>query len=279
MKKRTFTIQGKTYGSITDAAKQYNLTVKLVSRRLKAGWSAEQAVGISEPPKRAAPNAKLLETSKGKFKSIREASKVSGVSEANINARLRLGWSPDQACGFSPPTKRPSNNAREIKCAGKTFESRASLASEYGISHTKVGKRLRNGWTPEQAVGLEAPPPRYRNSDGSERSHSWANPQRTSDGKLFAGSKDGKYLLYSITNELTGKAYVGITTTTLSTRFYHHKKAAEENKGGAQSKLYNAMRKYGVENFSINLLRDDAQTIDELLEQEVSTIKKLKTIF
>ena len=106
MKKRMFTIQGKTYGSITDAAKQYNLTVKLVSRRLKAGWTAEQAVESLNLP-RAASNAKFLQTSKGKFKSIREASKVSGVSEANINARLRLGGHPIKRVDFLLLLKDP----------------------------------------------------------------------------------------------------------------------------------------------------------------------------
>lgn len=275
---RALTIQGKAYDSITDAARSYDLTVQLVSRRLKAGWTAEQAVGISEPPKRIAPNMKELKTSRGIFKSVREASKISGVSEANINARLKLGWSHDQACGFSPPPKRRSNNAKKIQCNGKIFDSKAALASAYNLPYRKLIKRLLNGWTPEQAVGLDAPPPRYRNSDGSKRSHSWANPQRTSEGKLFAGSKDGKYLLYAINNKLNGKSYIGITTTTLSTRWYHHKKSAEEGTGSSHSKLYNAMRKFGAENFSITLLRDDAKSVEELLEQEVSTIRELDTI-
>jgi hypothetical protein len=103
MKKREFNIRGTAFSSLTEAAKEYGLTVQLVSRRLKDDWTLEQAVGIEPPPKRLAHNAKSLETTKGQFESVRAASKASGVSEANINARLKLGWTPDQACGFASP--------------------------------------------------------------------------------------------------------------------------------------------------------------------------------
>ena len=278
MKKREFNILGTAFSSLTEAAKEYGLTVQLVSRRLKDDWTLEQAVGVDPPPKRLAHNAKSLKTTNGQFASVREASKASGVSQANINARLKLGWTPDQACGFAPAPKRVSNNASQVKCAGKIFTSKAALADAYEIPYRRLAKRLRSGWTPEQAVGLDDAPPRYRNSDGSKRNHSWANPQITVDGKMFAGSKDGKYLLYAIENNINDKKYIGVTTTTLATRFYHHQRAAEDNKGGSSSKLYNAMRKLGLDNFSITLLRDDAKSIEELLEQETAVIKEQDTV-
>ena len=278
MKKREFYIRGTAFSSLTEAAKEYGLTVQLVSKRLKDDWTLEQAVGIEPPPKRLAHNAKSLETTKGQFESVRAASKASGVSEANINARLKLGWTPDQACGFASSPKRASNNASQVECAGKSFDSKAALADAYEIPYRKLAKRLRSGWTPEQAVGLDHAPPRYRNSDGSKRDHSWANPKVTNDGKMFAGSKDGNYLLYAIENNINDKTYIGVTTTTLATRFYHHQRAAEDNKGSSSSKLYNAMRKLGLDNFSITLLRDDAKSIEELLEQETAAIKEQDTV-
>ena len=278
MKKRELNILGSTFSSLTEAAKEYGLTVQLVSRRLKGDWTLEQAVGVEPPPKRLAHNAKSLKTIKGQFESVREASKASGVPEANIIARLKLGWTSDQACGFASAPKKGSNNASQVKCAGKIFVSKAALADAYDIPYRKLAKRLRIGWTPEQAVGLEDAPPRYRNSDGSKRDHSWANPQTTSDGKMFAGSKDGTYLLYAIENNINDKKYIGVTTTTLATRFYHHQRAAEDNKGGSSSKFYNAMRKFGLDNFSIILLRDDAKSIEELLEQEMAAIKEQDTV-
>ena len=95
---------------------------------------------------------------------------------------------------------------------------------------------------------------------------------------MFAGSKDGKYLLYAIENNINDKKYIGVTTTTLATRFYHHQRAADDKKGGSSSKLYNAMRKLGLDNFSITLLRDDAKSIEELLEQETAAIKEQGTV-
>lgn len=278
MKKREFNILGTAFSSLTEAAKAYGLTVQLVSRRLKDGWTLEQAVGVEPLPKRLAHNAKPLKTTNGQFESVRAASKASGVSEANINARLKLGWTPDQACGFASAPMRVSNNASQIKCAGKIFVSKAALADAYQIPYQKLAKRLRSGWTPEQAVGLDSAPPRYRNSDGSKRDHSWTNPQITRDGKMFAGSKDGQYLLYAIENNINDKKYIGVTTTALATRFYHHQRAAKDNKGGSSSKLYNAMRKLGLNNFSIKLLRDDAKSIEELLEQEMAAIREQGTV-
>ena len=79
-----------------------------------------------------------------------------------------------------------------------------------------------------------------------------------------------------IENTLNDKKYIGITTTSLSTRFYHQK--VEASKKGSRSKLYNAMRKLGVNEFSISILRNDASNIEELLHQETKTILDFDSI-
>ena len=277
MKFQKFTVRGTQYESMTQLANSYGLNVKTVSRRIKAGWNVEQAIGLNPPPKREATNGATLATSKGTYKSVREASKASGVAEANIHARLKLGWNADQACGYDSPPKRESNNSQKTVCAGKSYASKTALATAYNLSPRRVAKRLRNGWTPEQAVGLEEPPPRYRNADGSARNHSWVNPVRTKEGKLFAGSGSGRYLLYVIENSMNDKKYIGITTTSLATRFYQHKLSAKTASSTA-SKLYNAINKIGIENFSIRLLRDDANSIEQLLDQEVQAIREMQTL-
>lgn len=274
---KTFTVRGTHYGSMTELASAYRLTVQTVSRRMRAGWSVEQAIGLNPPPKREATNQVTLVTSKGTYKSIRAASEISGVTEANIQARLKLGWSADQACGYEDRPQRESNNSQRTVCAGKSYPSKTALAAAYDLPAKRVRKRLRNGWSAEQAVGLEEPPPRYRNTDGSAREHSWVKPTRNKKGQLHAESADGNYLLYVIENSVNDKKYVGITTTSLNTRFYLHKAAARKSKSKT-SKLYNAIKKLGEDNFAIRLLRDDASSIDELLDQEVAAIKEMQTI-
>ena len=54
--------------------------------------------------------------------------------------------------------------------------------------------------------------------------------------------------IYKITNKLNGKMYIGQTTHTIEWRWKRHIKAMQD---GSQTNLYKAMRKYGVENFTI----------------------------
>jgi len=73
-------------------------------------------------------------------------------------------------------------------------------------------------------------------------------------------------LIYKITNTLNGKCYIGYTKTNITTRWQRHVK--ELNKG-TNRKLYDAMRKYGVKNFTIEEIdRDDTATQEEWLHLE-----------
>lgn len=53
--------------------------------------------------------------------------------------------------------------------------------------------------------------------------------------------------IYKITNDINNKIYIGQTTRSLSKRWSQHKHNSKEG----QTHLYRAMRKYGVEHFSI----------------------------
>ena len=74
--------------------------------------------------------------------------------------------------------------------------------------------------------------------------------------------------VYCIENRVNGKKYIGITTRTINKRFEEHKKA--------NSYIGYAIRKYGVNNFSISEL-DIAETHEELCQLEVFYIEKFKT--
>lgn len=67
-------------------------------------------------------------------------------------------------------------------------------------------------------------------------------------------------IIYKITNKINGKVYIGQTIYTLARRKANHIKCA---KNGVDRHLYNAMRKYGIENFEFEEI-DRADNIDDL---------------
>jgi group I intron endonuclease len=73
-------------------------------------------------------------------------------------------------------------------------------------------------------------------------------------------------LIYKITNKINGKSYIGYTSATISKRWNEHIKKLYN---GTNRKLYDAMRKYGEENFYIEEIdRDDSATKEEWLHLE-----------
>lgn len=77
-------------------------------------------------------------------------------------------------------------------------------------------------------------------------------------------------LIYKITNQINGKIYIGQTIGILSKRWREH--CFEANNGVKTYYLYQAMRKYGIENFSIEQIE---QCSNELLnEREIFWIDK-----
>ena len=61
--------------------------------------------------------------------------------------------------------------------------------------------------------------------------------------------------IYKITNDINNKIYIGQTSTTIEERFNSHKK--DMTKRNLEHRpLYNAMNKYGIEHFSIELIEE-----------------------
>jgi len=75
-------------------------------------------------------------------------------------------------------------------------------------------------------------------------------------------------LVYTITNTLNNKIYVGQTTRSLEVRWSEHKAAIKYR----NEPLYRAMRKYGVGDFRIQQI-DTANSLEELNKKEAYYIK------
>ena len=80
--------------------------------------------------------------------------------------------------------------------------------------------------------------------------------------------KDAAGVVYCITNHVNGKRYIGITSRSIEKRFAEHCKA--------DSYIGKAIRKHGVENFSMFEI-DYASSISELYEKEMLWIEQYKT--
>ena len=85
--------------------------------------------------------------------------------------------------------------------------------------------------------------------------------------------------VYIITNQINGKQYVGLTTKTIQSRLTRHiydAKREDRNKGSLL--LTRAIRKYGKENFKIDLVSNDFLSIQELKRGETAAIKSFNTL-
>lgn len=79
-------------------------------------------------------------------------------------------------------------------------------------------------------------------------------------------------IVYMITNTVNDRVYVGLTSGSLDKRWREHCCAANTN---VDKPLYRAMRKHGVDKFSIHKIYD-ATSIDDMREAEIRFIAQLK---
>lgn len=78
-------------------------------------------------------------------------------------------------------------------------------------------------------------------------------------------------IIYIIKNNLNNKVYIGQTITNIKTRFNQHCKNSTLK--SRHYKIYNAIKKYGKENFYIEVLESNIE-IDKLDEREIYYIEK-----
>lgn len=81
------------------------------------------------------------------------------------------------------------------------------------------------------------------------------------------------WLIYKIINKVNGKLYIGLTTN-LKKRWNYHLLEVKDS----DRPLYQAMRKYGIENFNIEVIQENIPTEQEALLLESRYIKDLNTL-
>lgn len=274
-------VDGREFVSIKQAADHFGVSLQTAARRLRNGWAAEQALGLHPAPRRRHAGREVV-TSAGRFPSVVAAAEHFRIDPSLLASRLDAGWRPDEAVDLEaharPPVVRTSQHAAastvEVEFGERVFPNLAEFARHFGLAPDVVRKRLARGWSKAQAVEVETAPPRLREKDGTARTHAWREVA-TVDNRAVPSAAPGEFKLYLITNAANGHEYVGITVTPLDTRLRGHRAAA---RNGMKSKLYNAMRRYGIANFKISLLRSDAKDFAELQHQEVEEISRRGTV-
>ncbi len=216
---------------------------------------------------------KIIVDSKS-FDNLADAARYYNLLPSTVRARLRSGWSINEAFGIKF-RERPTNFKKPIVFLGNKFNSLKDRDNYYKLNKSVIEKRIQRGWTDEQAAGIEPPPHRHRNIDGSHRKSNLKLFEEI-EGKVFPKTTIGNYNLYSIYNDFNNKEYIGVTTSSIRSRLIQHKYNAKNSNRPA--KIYRAMRKYGLNKFKIKLLRNDAKNFKELLEQEANYIKQNNTI-
>ena len=85
--------------------------------------------------------------------------------------------------------------------------------------------------------------------------------------------------IYCFTNLINNKKYIGSTTQHYDIRYKQHLyNAKHENSNRYMYPLYCAIRKYGIENFSFEILEEYNGSYQELLKLESNYITNLNTI-
>lgn len=73
--------------------------------------------------------------------------------------------------------------------------------------------------------------------------------------------------IYKVTNCINNKVYIGLTTLSVKRRWGQHKVECKRSDKYPNNKFYNALRKYGIENFTIEQIEEADNTILPQREQ------------
>ena len=79
--------------------------------------------------------------------------------------------------------------------------------------------------------------------------------------------------VYKIANNVNGKVYIGITSQGADVRFGHH---LYEARSGSTFPIHNAIRKYGVDNFTVETIAE-CESYEQLKELEKKFIKEYQS--
>lgn len=274
METKEIVCNGVRYPTIKEFSSAFSKSPSTVARRLRGGWSPEEAVGL-RTRKRIGHGISVLVKGR-KFRTIKDACTAYSVDPKTIRARISKGYSAEDAIlgNLKQRGARPLKTCFEFN--GKFYKSGKEVEAAFKIKWALVVRRMKVGWTKSQALGVSDAPPRFRNFEGHARSTNWKQVRVSVENDIEPTPDANGYKLYVIRNLKNNLEYIGITVQGLQMRFKQHIDAATNT--NRRSRFVNAIRKYGKNNFSISLIRNDAKSFAELQNQEIEEIRARDTV-
>lgn len=147
--------QGKTYKNRADLCHAFGVKpTTFRNRHNKRGYSLEQALGLEPIPDKRKKQYHL----QGKtYDSKKAFLSAFNIREVTFDDRVKRGYTLAQAVGLESVTRKRqtvSLLAKKIVVDGHEYQSHEACRKAFGISSSSLSVRLKNGWTPEEAVGL-----------------------------------------------------------------------------------------------------------------------------
>ena len=84
---------------------------------------------------------------------------------------------------------------KSIVFLGKKFSSIKDRDTYHGLNKNVIERRIKRGWTSKQAAGIEPPPHRHREIDGSPRKSNLKLFEEI-EGSIFPKTNFGNYKLF-----------------------------------------------------------------------------------
>lgn len=146
-KDRDLFVEGRNFSSIMDLSRHYKIPESTIRFSLNRGESIEKAVGlISEK------NLFPLEFDGRIFVSQTEIAAHYGVDRATFSYRMKSpDWTLRQALGLDAKSAKGT----EVRVDGRDFPSNSAVARYFSIGIQTFKRRLRDGWSMEEACNLK----------------------------------------------------------------------------------------------------------------------------
>jgi hypothetical protein len=154
------TVNGQAFKSISDAAKYYHIPRSKVYRELKLNVPIDEIFGIDEGDTvtHGSTSARTVTCNNQSFKNLVEFSNHYNLSIVNVRYRLKKGDSLEMIAGVgvmeSNPAEAKTAEVATWKIDGEVFTDINELAKYYHANVNAVVKRLSEGCSVAQAVGL-----------------------------------------------------------------------------------------------------------------------------
>ena len=139
---KSITFDGKTYNSITDLCKAYNINYSTFYKRRKFGYSIKECL-------RQKRDVGTVVCNNVDYATIKSFSKAVGISESAVRKRLNQGYSPED---IMLAGKKPMSKKCRFVFRNKPYSSYKQLAKVYGIPYSTLRRRLQKGMSLEDAI-------------------------------------------------------------------------------------------------------------------------------